>query len=1057
MAIERPFYPGYYPGDPIIKGPPSGGSIIKPAEFNADVLREEIDELELMLPDVPAFVKKNIEDDLKIALRATFYGDHEKYTPTVELTGRQGAEEREDLPGSMNTIISLNPDDWKDPEKMIKKTVVGWGKAIFDWDDLDARNKRRMWQDLMTKDEAEWREKSTVEAIQHNIKRQSRGISGGVTPNPLKLKGIDTGNTETNRALDRKADDAISAVLDFQSKHRSTVFRESSYFDALEQSFSFMAYDVETQLGSSTSTPQVIRISQTPTTGTTAGAPAGTPAAPTTATTGISPAQQAAAQHVIERERLGRSFVERARFGEVAGEVDKSIGNVNKALNRGFMERTDSLKKGLTPQQELDKALESARTSVSEARGKIASLKKTTDQGGNLTRRELRRMSSVLEPFDKRLEEIEHMLKRGPGKSPAAQRDYLNRLTRLTESTINHRGVANGDIFRPGFKGQILLMLQKDLLTGEDGRLVQEYFGRNGAGAVPKMRALVARMHSDREREAYREIFDAIEKDGSFSRLYIWSKIKTMLVGYTPAYYVEQFLKRVSYFGLVIDDDIINATPRGFLPRYINRAIKKGKGFRNNFSISYRNGAGELVKQKFFGGKHFEAFTDVESLIALLESKNSLHVLEDLLKLDKLDELVDALRKLGIEKPEEFAQKFLKFKAWLNSSHKSLTKDSTGLLNFLSALHKYNSDVNLNGMVITKQYIGLLQRTGVALNRLQSAVMNTGIGKIASKFFSIKTAVVEALSAALSTAVPVLAPFERIIAFALRKVLDVAEKIGKTVFKGIIQADMNVLVEMLEEAALSFLKIAKITAVTIMIPLTLIFFITAAVVTSIPQDNPGKMVGAGGGDPCLYGEADCGEGIGTGGTGALPARENRGDPDDCPLSGTVYLTCRSFDNNTGCHGTNAYWGGGQPARCYRMPYYVGNAAPPNMPLSQYSTVCNDGIAPDGDLAGADYGYAADFSSADRNVYVPGFPEDGPWMITGRGDSGAGWWFRLERPGYVLAILHLTPNADLLGTLPIEVEPNTWLGEMWNHPNGIHIHTELMINGVTVKPEDYICL
>ncbi|MFA6981461.1 MAG: hypothetical protein WC243_00310 [Patescibacteria group bacterium] len=994
MADNNPFYPGYYPGDPIIKGPPSGGSVIPPSEFNLDQIGEEIDALgEMVTPNIPMWVKEKLMDDYKLAATATFYS--ESSNVTTESMALFSEEDREDLPGAVGVTFSLNPADWKDPKKQVVKTLKKWGESIFDWQDIDGRTHRQIWSDLLTKDPAD--QQMGVQETEGYIKKVSRTMQGGVTRNPLKLTGIDPN-------LEKVENAAVDAILDFGVNYRSTFSREKSYDKMIEANLKLMAKDVDLQLQAGTITdPNALR--------------------------------------------LGRSFVTRVGFIDSIEEVDKAMDNVVKQSERAMMERGQYV--GMTQIRGLE-------TKVSAAKNEIANLRRNID----ITAAERARIDGLLGSFDRRLNEItqitDEIVSRGIPTSLGDQKQLMSRLSGLRGQTPTHRALKTGDGLLPGIKGGYMRSFEPALIgkASAEGRDLQAAFGRNGRGSVPKVRAILTKTYMDKDRELYREIADAISKDGGL-KLYLWSRIKTTVIGYTPAYYVENALKRVSYLGLVTKDELVDSDPKNPLFRIANDLIKKNKIFQNTFKIGYLDATGNTIKEVFQGASHFEGVGVLGSKIL----KNQLDAAQLFALFHAPDDssILALLNSYGID--NSYLEKFKSLRDWIKNNKGAAFQNEESLFSLIKGLHKYNSNIDLNGIGITTKYIGLLQRTGQFLSKLQSTLMNNFLGKLISKFMSFKTMAAEALAGALSLMLPALAPFERIIAAFVRKGLDFVQKLGTTLFKAAFKADMEALDEFLEEAAEGVLKVAKIVVLISIAPMLLIGLLSGVLMSAIPQNNPGKAVG-GGGDDSL------------GGSRVVKKEANCTPIYNCPIKSPT-ITSYSYNGDPSAsasfHGSNGYWEyvrteveerpvNEDPKiyKCYAIPGTIDTIRDhPNT-----GNVC-DSSTP----KATEYGYALDVIGADK-VCAPKFEA---------GDGGNPWYvssmFSIEKSGtgvvlektveidgktlsYRMLIMHINPSEGL--HMGMQVENGYHLGNFFDYPGGKHVHIELAVDNEVQRPEDFMC-
>jgi len=151
MASGNILYPGYYPGQPVIRSPRGGRP--KYNEYTYGAIDEYLNQFDIHSADigaVPRWVWEHAWDDVKETLSVIYVKpESTSYDPAIIKDFSK--EEIQELPGVSGITLNLNPIDWiEDPGKQVKKTLRNWRGAIFSWDDFNVRaQKELVWNQLI--------------------------------------------------------------------------------------------------------------------------------------------------------------------------------------------------------------------------------------------------------------------------------------------------------------------------------------------------------------------------------------------------------------------------------------------------------------------------------------------------------------------------------------------------------------------------------------------------------------------------------------------------------------------------------------------------------------------------------------------------------------------------------------------------------------------------------------------------------------------------------------------------------------------------------------------
>ncbi len=1006
MAITK-FYPGYYPGDPMVR-PPGGKYVPPPAqEFNFDILMEQIAAMENPLGGVggiPEWVKERVWADVEYTLKASVYGTRAE-PAYVEAFGE---EETEDLPGALGIDIDLSPTPWiKDPKKKAEKTLKAMAKSVFfDPDDWTARQRNQMWSAIV------YGGKEAAEAAQPSALLQ--GAATATTKAALSLAG-ERKTVATPGVLrvmnsgvtDNAGNDLGSAfgkaIINFQGNRQVAFFRGSNYDKVVSAATEAVA----------------------------------------------TPLRQSIQRMSPEMAAAARGFVARVDFTRDVGATDELAADLEKALGKFQVESGVEIQK---PWAELRAQLQGPDN--------IFDRLENLRSSGVLSPAEVAQLNKLIGPYENVLKDLRNAVGTPSTISPAQAKLLANKLHSIRKASFKSGGLTGGDIFRASLERRLLHALEQEIIRDPTGVLA------TGGDLTQKIKLLLPRLTYDNDSAMYREFISQME-GGRIRMLFIWPLIKDRLHGFTPAYYTGELMRRTHYLGLKIDAEALNATYRNPLAKLFygtaNALIKSNNPiskalFVNRFRIDI-NGKRILVE----GGDHFKA---VETLNRwLLEGKLDATQLRDLLAHAKnpgdVKKFLYNLHKFDLTEIKQNAEKIHQFNNWLKDQ--ALLK-GVAPETLLKALQKYGADPS-TVMRITQRYAGLLEKLTQKLNQIQKVLFQSFIGKAVGKILNIKTVIAEAITDAViaagaaltgGTGLAIAAP----IKFALQWVITKALDIGSALLKFTVSFDFDALDKALTESVKIVIDILKWFFAILVLIVGGTVFVFAVILGAITPTNPAKGIG---GDYQTMSEIVPAGEQPPAVVGGCPI-----NPDDRVRGCASYPVCHGtasywegatgvycsygipwIANTTpGCMGCAA--AGFNPAAC------PGAACAPTSPADN---ICNDyGRSP----AQPYYGFAFDVTTTgDTNVYLPSIGNVTEWHRTGgptaisSGSWGYAVFLRATDPEdgteYQLALLHL--NASLWPATAV----GEAIGTLYEEDFARHVHIELMINGTPVRPELYFCL
>jgi hypothetical protein len=1059
MAITKPFYPGYLPGEE--KEPlPGGGMIEQTKEFDYDDIVKEIDDLNIDLATVPVWIKDQIEDDMRFQMRAAVFGQK----VSLEEAGAHGEEELEDIPGAAGWIFDLDLEEWvKDPAGQLKKNAQRAAGAIFDSTDVSARIESEAWRKIISGNgpQIQGVRKAAVDATVAEVLARS-GRAGA-----LQLNDINAINTTVKNA----GNGIGNKLLAFQQQKQVGFFRDGNYDAFSNENVKGVIAELEAAAKLKRDGTNISILSTT------------------------------------QRDAI-QSFAKRASVVTHLGDTDDLINKVEEEAAKYMIEQGDG--------SGVKKAIDALHLHLNG--DAAAGTESVFEKLNGLPQADQNQLKHILNPYVAHLEDLKRAVGTPGATISRAQAKILeNRLHSIRAPGFRRGSFVKGDPFRSSLQRKLLRELEQEMLAGGvvvDGTNILEAVTAvvENAGydsLISRVRRHIPKQREDRAWHMRKELLSQMES-GKMMKLYVWGRIKERLHGFTPAYFVEKTYERMHAFGLKIDDKIANATPRNPIFQIANGIVKAGYNkdhgggfFQNNFSLTFKVG-GQHFRVKTWGGDHFGAVANLGTLIStgiidqntlkdLLRSGLTPDQIEDrllpiLLQAGKISVGEDALafiaqhqltasrlknilqagtggrftedfKKLtgDAKKARESLQKFIK---WLEDHGADALdiENSAILAALIQELNKYSTSAGGKILGLTKKYAGVLEKATKYLNILQDTVLKSFIGKIAGVAINIKNIIAARLSEFLVGAISIgtegigalIAPaLKWALQWVIKKVLDIGEAIAKVV----VTLDLTALDKVLDESLKFAAQLLKWTVAIIAIPLAIGCMILAVIFGAVSPTNPAKGIG---GDFQELTETYTPSGP------PPPAVKA-----SCPINPANRIRgCESYPL---CHGTTSYWGGIGKNCSYTIPWIAnstsGCAGCPNNCAGAACAPTNPGgfCATLGKTPQQSYyGYAFDVStSGDNTVYLPEIGGVETWHVgnvvaigTPPGSWGHGVFLTASDSefDYKMALLHLKPA---MWTATVPGDP---LGTLYEGPGfGKHVHIELMINGRPVKPEDYFCL
>ncbi len=907
-----PLYPGYYPGTPQPRqdGPTGGGSQINPTEFNFDQVSRIIDGVAYDYdiaspPGATNWVAERIMDDWKQSMKATIHPDQ---VNAQELDDYDPAS----LPGAFGINVNLNPADWaKDPGKEAKKTLQGWVKAGVNWQDLETRYRQHAWEDVFSANPSAndvflFEDVGTA-ALGASLAAQS-GFGSGPNKlayqpvnNPLRLekrpealrKDFGQGNKDADievNSLSIDADGKVVGVITAAAGRR----QDPGTVDTMEDFIGKISkYEQQSQFG-----PKRDKAWDDVTY-------SGYRAIVTDME------NKASAQAVVtanpEMQQALTSAQAHLNIYESMASVQKDLTGYNSYL-KGQFESHNNLEgtKATLTQASVNKSL----TAID---------KQIQDLVDNGMIKEAEYLRKYTDPYKRQITEILKSDVLDPTKVVNMNASIaINKFTAQVEGGMYGKGIIDNKTFSPSYQRTLLRNMEADItrpgLRGKKtlGVLVQEVSQHDNDLASRAIVGGMVYVRNTAQISGAMEVFGALEQ-GKLLERYVWNRAKVYFQATTPAAYTERFLKERNYFGLVISDEdkFEKSALYGMTNAFRGKNDPPGGAFGNYFSFKeeFKGNAilsGVRVNANIYGGSHFNAVDSMSRIIKLNGMDADPAKLAAFMKIIDIDghpgmssAQLTMLAMQNMDKNSAFMTAFtarygslilpngmkdekildfmgdlVKFKQWARNNHAKLginINEATDeyYLALFTALRKVQ--LNKDFLNITARYAGLLQKVFTKLNRLQSYILSSYIGKLIAPAAYVKKAISDAISAAISKALsiaaggasggvlaPLAATVEPLIRFIVRITVDkVSEYVG-LFYNAVVKADVDSVFKFVDKQVDRMSKVAMIVigAFTMLVIIPGDNFMGAVATTFPPTDN---TLAAGIGD--TYGTISLGTGV----------------------------------------------------------------------------------------------------------------------------------------------------------------------------------------------------
>jgi hypothetical protein len=735
MASTNPFYPGYYPGEPLYKRPVGGEKYKPPSEpMDWAGLDAYINSIEIDAANAPRFFIDNIKDDFKSSLTAK---------STVPSSGlgeadiaRHGEEATEDLPGAFGISISLNPQDWaKDPLNQVKKTIVGWRKAALDYDDLDAFYREELWIKALSRPQSYERRQArfaNMSRMERYVARVEEAGAGAVSEgasrgagiyvpgsyNPLSVDDLgvyeyrdsdvlyvpsftvdEDGNPRVEYVHPRDA-----GVPEAGYVHKGMAYRfgpDGNIIEAVggrDPYRSFKTSVASFQRGSRSSITRE--------------------KAYDSVITSAANALNADIKQNFDPTSISDS-VKRAEIQGFLGSFERKLALANSIGS------FDDKKQLVGVSEALDKyILTGDSTGLSELhdnlRGNIKHARKAI---GNLTAEDRNALGKAVDLYEKRLSALEVMtlpggslrvLKFGTNKRLALQ--AKRQLDDIRSGGMGGIGIGGGNLLDKGIRRQVLRQLESDIKNDKHG-----VFENNTKGGRI-IRTVFPRLERERSYNEVAEFLDAVDNE-RFLRQYIWPRFKSKFEVYTPGYWLGKSLDRSHRALFVVNSDLVKKAPKGvdilqeeiglegrllFSTFLINERSKIGKSLLNNITIDFGSDirdefgnlrfAGTALKIKTVGGAHFKFVRDISDWYAEgLVNEEGLKLLLNPLSIFSAAEITQGGRLLSISEIMKNPALFAKFEhAFIEKAHMPIPFTRNDLEKFAAGMERFDDWVKAN-------------------------------------------------------------------------------------------------------------------------------------------------------------------------------------------------------------------------------------------------------------------------------------------------------------------------------------------------------------------------
>ena len=886
MASGNILYPGYYPGQPVIRSPRGGKP--KYDEYTYGAIDEYLNQFDINDVDIGAVPRwvwerawKDVEETLQVV-----YVKPESTSYTPEVVKDFPEEEIQELPGVSGITLNLNPADWvEDPEKQIKKTLKNWRGAVFRWDDFNVRaQKELVWNQLIDGKSIRGFSGRRVDTSGFQFARKTRGTDLGTrgeipagSLTPLQLTGLGVTYKSSRKGKksyngtewvsveeDIDAFDEVGKLFkDFTQKVDAAITRYDAYTGLQLASIKALDASLKKSFGSGSNMDAVERSGVKDENGNDILDASGNYVTAIDKDKSVNAYNAGHYKSVIVNENdamLAEGFIVQAHFAEQLA----SLENAQKKL-------AASMEKLIAGVGDTKTALEDVKDTLSKldnqiARTDIAVEKlqkfKSTYAGANSIPF-FRNLDTQLGSVRSSLGRFSSLARGSGFKTLLANADTKSRLEAVrqamgmrSELVATGKGMFGGDIltnrglgFKGGYYEQYLgRMMNSQLLSHPDSafsKMLRDHHVIGGQRLASYV-AYAAKIYN------YNDFKDLIKnvEGGKYLNLYGWTFfLKERYKYLTPAYYTELFMKKMHYFGLNIQD---GSSVKAFK---IADKLFKNRLFANRFKLI--GSGGMLLVQ---GGAHFAVPIEMLSLL----SNGGFGSITDPATMGRFFDYLNGKLFAGMEIPEN-ADKWLgklgNFKAWLmkDDNYKKFgiavvngeIVQSKENLDRLAKLFRQIKNVeDSKGQINpTVAYLGLLQRLSSKLNAIQAWLYKSKAGQILAKAISVvyylKTTIAEAVAGFVTGALAIgteglgaiIGPLvDRIVKYAVIKILNVGEAFIKAIFK----LDFSDLGEMLEDGINLTLKTVGVIFLLFGLAMVGIIFIITSIISAIPPSDPVK-------------------------------------------------------------------------------------------------------------------------------------------------------------------------------------------------------------------------
>lgn len=807
----NPIYPGYYAGQPLQRKPASK-DFIKPIEYKADEFMNGIDNAasKVLLSPIaaPRWILNRIVDDWKGQLKASIK------TKDAEITELDDYA-TEDFPGAVISL-SLNPKDWKDPNKQAQKTLRSWVKESTglnleslsgnNFSDIENKTNRQLWQEAMGYGTPESKlEKDAKDSIaSRTVTQFGTGFQGKTDPLNLKNKDVtgmdNNGNPITVENVYGKT---ATAVADFVHQWDNAPVRESKRNDFVKES----AKGVFTEISTVANDPTH--------------------------------------QNIFGRHRDAIKL-----FG-VQTQVLDDIGG----LSKGLKNAKESLEKTLwnkdAPKSDALKALNDAITNtkknLASRRQELSSL----IQGNN---KEAIAYNNALQRLDVHISRLE---------KARDQIDRKNGYAALDALRIESRNLTGGKLFDTSTQGILGEFNRRSMASGAMATVASDARDQGLELTALKITPIINRLERETVKYRTKEFLKSWDKENLLENI-VWNRMKKTLPSWTGGQFIEDRLKRINYFGLKIDESgtpLKNDYGTPLNPRKFARFEKKysykldmkiDPTFYRARRLTIKGGDSfKILENKLFKEK-FKLENTADG--ALLRGVFSGNTDRDALAQKLFG--VSLASVLADSKKEEQFKEFLKqtdsYSHWVKNQ-----KDTFGnqvatdafAFRLLSDLKAFNAE-QAEGYKLTRTYIGGLEKIHKRALKIKQKWESSIFGKTIKTLQQWKTKVSERFAKYLSQIIAkalgivagatgplgaVLAALESLVAFAVEKALAYGEAVIKGIFKGNFEDFAKMLSKDFNKVLKSCIVCSTILAVLIALPALL--FISAVAINISPIDR----------------------------------------------------------------------------------------------------------------------------------------------------------------------------------------------------------------------------